>query len=558
MDHLLHTVESTQKPPRVSRRLPWPVALVMVFILAVIAAAADKHAAPAGAAPAPPPPPAKESPKPTVATATKEAPFVNTLGMKFVPVPGTKALFSVWETRVQDYQAFVDAKKLTWEKPGFIQGPTHPAVMVSYEDAAAFCQWLTEKEGLGTQGLAYRLPTDAEWSVAVGLVGEIGGTPREKWKVGSEKIYPWGTAWPAPAGAGNFGDNDDGFFYTSPAGRFTPNAFGLYDLSGNVWEWCADWYDSAQKGRVLRGGSWGDTIPKAMLSSYRWVDAPNARDVETGFRCVLGAVGGASAPTPATQGAAKEQTPPAPKPAAATATKEAPFVNTLGMKFVPVPGTKVLFSVWETRVQDYQAFVDVKKVRWDKPDFAQGPTHPAVMVSDEDAVAFCRWLTEKEGLAARGLVYRLPTDAEWSAAVGLASETGATPEEKERNGSKDVYPWGAAWPPPPGAGNFADATANKVAYYTFINGYDDGFAYTSPAGQFSPNAFGLYDLSGNVCEWCADWANRFERVMRGADFRTDERLHLRSARRESNSPGSYGDHVGFRCVVAPVDGAPAP
>ncbi len=83
-------------------------------------------------------------------SATQAAPFINTLGMKFVPVPISggptdqqRVLFSVWDTRVQDYERFAKETQRDWPKPDFEQGPTHPAVMVSWEDATAFCQWLT-------------------------------------------------------------------------------------------------------------------------------------------------------------------------------------------------------------------------------------------------------------------------------------------------------------------------------------------------------------------------------------------------------------------------------
>ena len=113
--------------------------------------------------------------------------FVNTLGMKFVPVPGTDVQFCIWETRVKDYAAYAAANAGvdgSWKNPfpglKFKQADTHPVVEVSWEDAVAFCEWLTKKEmatGKIKTGQRYRLPTDAEWSVAVGLGREGGNTP---------------------------------------------------------------------------------------------------------------------------------------------------------------------------------------------------------------------------------------------------------------------------------------------------------------------------------------------------------------------------------------------
>jgi formylglycine-generating enzyme required for sulfatase activity len=264
-------------------------------------------------------------------SATKEYPWVNSLGMKFVPVAGTQVLFSVWDTRVRDFEAFVaesnyDAtggmrmwslgtdgwkqRGATWREPGFSQGPTHPVVGVSWDDAKAFCEWLTRREhgsGVLPQGLHYRLPTDEEWSVAVGLNSEPGNTPEEKQKGSKVELYPWGKEWPPPVGAGNYRGQEttkiankpkdwpvieaynDGYPRTSPVGAFVANKDGLYDLGGNVWQWCEDWYNSDHGYRVLRGASWGDGARENLLASFRNGDEPDHGYDCVGFRCVVAA-----------------------------------------------------------------------------------------------------------------------------------------------------------------------------------------------------------------------------------------------------------------------------
>ncbi len=228
--------------------------------------------------------------------------FTNTLGMKFEPVPGTGVAFCIWETRVKDYTAYAAANAEIdegWKNfgPGFLgfkQEDTHPVVNVSWEDAQAFCEWLTKKDmaaGKIKAGQKYRLPTDAEWSMAVGLGQEKGNTPGEK-NGGFDGVYPWGNEWPPPKGAGNydppFGGHEDGFKFTAPVGSFTANKIGLHDLGGNVWEWCEDKYIPITPKRVLRGASWADIA--LMLSSERSNSHPNSREIYIGFRCVL--VGG--------------------------------------------------------------------------------------------------------------------------------------------------------------------------------------------------------------------------------------------------------------------------
>jgi serine/threonine protein kinase len=220
-------------------------------------------------------------------------PFTNSLGMKFVPLGDIQ--ISIWETRVQDYEAFCRATGRHYEPTDFHQTPTDPAVKVSWFDAMAFCKWLTEKEhneNLIEDRQAYRLPTDLEWSMAVGLVSESGATPEARdGKIKNE--FPWGKQWPPPNDAGNYAAaTGRRRGATMPVGSFKPNSLGLYDLGGTVWEWCLDTYKGGSSGTsrdwgVLRGGSWATSNRLEMQSSYRNVVDRNDRDVIYGFRCVL-------------------------------------------------------------------------------------------------------------------------------------------------------------------------------------------------------------------------------------------------------------------------------
>ena len=255
--------------------------------------------------------------------------------------------------------------------------------------------------------------------------------------------------------------------------------------------------------------------------------------------------------------------------------KPAPTVNSLGMKFVPVGD--VQFSVYLTTRKNFEAFAkatNLKSVAWCNPGFAQGPDHPVVNVTWREADTFCRWLTAEErraGLLKANECYRLPTDLEWSNAVGLPAETGATPEERDM-GVQDMYPWGTDWPPPHDAGNYAgEETQTEIP----IPGHDDGFPNTSPVGKFRVNAFGLYDMGGNVWQWVSDdwnsekpakttsfwqWVSDFwkpakqAKTLRGASWYNGAiPLSLLSSCRISSSPDTLHDTYGFR-IVKTIEG----
>ena len=176
-------------------------------------------------------------------------------------------------------RTFVRKKEFSWRNPGFPQTDDHPVVDVDWNDALAFCKWLSQKEGK-----KYRLPTEAEWEYAC----RAGTTTRYYNGDDPERLPEVGNIADAATKAMISGDwltikANDGYAFTSPVGRFKPNAFGLYDMHGNAAEWCDDWFDyhyyeqsptDDPKGpdsgeyHVVRGGSCLD-VPQWTRSAYR-------------------------------------------------------------------------------------------------------------------------------------------------------------------------------------------------------------------------------------------------------------------------------------------------
>lgn len=240
------------------------------------------------------------------AAAPQGGPHTNSLGMKFVPVPGTGVLMCIHETRRGDYASYASAsadagsawKAVSFEGVTLSTDDSEPVTMVSWEEAVGFCDWLSKKEGR-----TYRLPTDEEWSAAVGLTGKEpkAGLPVAK-HMSAAKVFPWGVMPTPPNGFGNYADTDfsgkfpkhffikgytDGFATTSPVMKFQANNLGIYDLGGNVWEWCSDWFDEAKERRVSRGGSWYGYEADDMLSGFRGALPSTHRRPYYGFRCAL-------------------------------------------------------------------------------------------------------------------------------------------------------------------------------------------------------------------------------------------------------------------------------
>jgi formylglycine-generating enzyme required for sulfatase activity len=184
--------------------------------------------------------------------------------------------------------------KYSWRNVGFEQSDEHPVVNVSWNDAMAFCRWLSFKEGK-----TYRLPTEAEWEYAcrAGTTTRYysGDDPETLAKVGNVADATYRAKFPDEKHSIKA---SDGYVFTAPVGKFKPNSFGLYDMHGNAWQWCADRYgaeyyakspaddptgpDSGDR-RVLRGGSWVNR-PGSARSANRGRNSPYNRGYGAGFR----------------------------------------------------------------------------------------------------------------------------------------------------------------------------------------------------------------------------------------------------------------------------------
>ena len=240
--------------------------------------------------------PAGETTTDDPSAASREHPFINHLGMKMVPVPGSSVLMCIHETRKKDYAAYADENpevNSNWKSPMSFGLPTsttvdHPVCSINWNEAVLFCKWLSAREGR-----VYRLPTDREWSLAVGIgaLEPEGLSPAElaKKTIGADNWPEQGNYSDATLGEvlpfRRFLENyRDGFVNSAPVMSFKPNHLGIHDLMGNVWEFCGDWYHAGKSQRVARGQCFND--PGGAASYRAWRDE-KARHESTGFRIVL-------------------------------------------------------------------------------------------------------------------------------------------------------------------------------------------------------------------------------------------------------------------------------
>ncbi|MCA9092972.1 MAG: SUMF1/EgtB/PvdO family nonheme iron enzyme [Planctomycetaceae bacterium] len=477
---------------------------------------------------------------------------------------------------------------------GFGQTDVHPVVNVSWNDAVKFCEWLSRKEGD-----KYRLPTEAEWEYAcrAGTKGRYasGNEPEELAKIGNIADATLRQKYSARKLFETAIKSEDGYAFTAPVGSFLPNAFGLSDMHGNVWELCLDWYDksyylsspvvnplgpSSGSDRVLRGGSWSDG-PVFCRSASRLDFQPWHRNFNQGFRVVRVIPEVENAALVAEEVSEKPKRPIGEKPPLIVAPfdasqakesqqawakhlgSEVQITNSLGMKMNLIPPAEFHmgsekpgadpdespihkvrltkpFYLGQMEVKQREWYQLMNTTPWKVDEFLEyireGEDFPATFVSYDDAEQFCLKLSGKEGKT-----YRLPTEAEWEYAC--------------RAGTRSVY-------------FFANDESGLSEHAWYVrNALDGGEKYAHRVGLKQPNGFGLYDMHGNVSEWCRDWygenyyreapldnpsgpASGELRILRGGSWGS-EPLNCRSSSRGRDRSSARHVIMGFRVVHEP-------
>ncbi len=230
----------------------------------------------------------------------------------------------------------VQKKEFTWQNPGYPTTPDHPVTIVTFGDANAFAGWLQ-----GRAQMAVRLPTEAEYERAA----RGNGTARFVW--GDDSMLAEKNAWFAKTGPKG----------AQPVGKMPPSSLGLFDMTGNVWEWCSDYYApidanavidprvdspttwklSDKPRRVLKGGSWhtDDRMKLRIAARNRATDG--SRNADFGFR-VVGLPGvppsSVAPPTPPTTPLAPDSAPPSGPPTASKSSGSSllvPFIGVAGI-----------------------------------------------------------------------------------------------------------------------------------------------------------------------------------------------------------------------------------
>jgi len=444
------------------------------------------------------------------------------------------------------YLGTYEVTQLQWQAvmgknpAAFQQGEAHqnrPVESVSWNDCAEFVQRLREL-GIGT----FRLPTEAEWEYAC----RAGTTSQFYWGEVNEAWEAYPHAW----------TNSRSFATTHPVGTKPPNPWGLHDMSGNVWEWCQDWYGpypdtdhrSDPKGpetgaaKVFRGGSYYD-FPHSLRSANRHRHKPDERYTAIGLRVVWQPsqsepVPAITLPIPGGQSMQLVRIP-AGKFTMGSPLNEVGRQNDEGPPHAVNITESFYLGRFEITQAQWEAVMGNNPSTFQRLD--QSPQHPVERVSWLDAQEFIGKLNEPENRVSSGK-FSLPTEAEWEYAC--------------RAGSTGRFPWGE------------DVEYRQLPKFAWFNSRAEGMSH--PVGTKQPNRWGLYDMHGNVWEWCADsfcpyaptnrnTADRKEsaatsdtkKVIRGGSW-FNEPEALRNANRHRHPIDSRQTNLGFRVLWRPM------
>jgi len=470
------------------------------------------------------------------------------------------------------------------ENPSSFEGESNPVESVSWEDCQAWFEKLCENH----ESLQLSLPTEAQWEYAC--------------RAGSTSAYCFGDDPKELTKYGWFDENSKR--RSRSVKQLQPNGWGLYDMHGNVWEWCSDWYgdyaastESDPTGppegttRVIRGGSWFLSA-RHLRSACRFRFDPGPRDDGLGFRLLSSALGaepseGAMLPV-AEQGT--ERARPVQVRVKDQETSRTDRFWKLGIKpqWVSDYG-KDDYGLWcEFQVprRDGKGMV-TQRLRWIKPgEFMMGSPESEMGREDESPQHQVR-LTQGYWLADTQVTQELIT------AIGTVEfsskfEGKNHPMEyvswddcqawiknivKHHNALPLALPTEAQWEYACRAGSttaycFGD-DPKKLSKYGWFN--ENSKITTHPVKQLHPNGWGLYDMHGNVWEWCSDWYGDYaasaqsdptgpavgtSRVLRGGSWLYPARS-LRSACRYGYVPGIRDCSLGFRLLSSALGAEPS-
>jgi len=436
-----------------------------------------------------------------------------------------------------------------------------PVERVSWIEAVEFCRRLSELPEEKAAGRMCRLPTEAEWEYAC--------------RAGAQTPFPFGTVLDGRLANVNgkhpYGTDAPGPSLNRPTtiGSYPPNAFGLFDMIGNKWEWCADWfaadYDAKapaedpqgpEEGaaKVIRGGAWRYP-PVFCRSAMRYAYDPRIRAYDLGFRVALSAVassGAADRPKPENpketgQADKPQETPAAGEPMRARAannaapTRGAAWISpSTGMEFVWVEALGIWVGKYETTNGEYRE----KDAAHDSGKLLDHSLNedrqPVAMVGFEDAMKYADWLTsrdQEQGRLPEGYRYRLPSEEEWLAFA--------------RCGEALEFPWGNSWPPSFGnyRGQEAQGRGDKIA------NHKDEYPAACDVEKSGSNRWGLYGVGGNAWEACAEDRTAEEPgSWRGGSWDSGTPGLLRCTFRSVGIPTYRFINYGFRLVLSPPTG----